>query len=290
MTGFGRGECKTEKFQFTAEVKSINHRYLDINVKMPRKIMLLEEWVRQQIKKYVQRGRVEVFIRMENIGISDAKLSVDTELAKGYYESLVLIKDTLNTRDDITTSVIGRFPDVIVSSENELDQEEILSVLESALVGALTELKKMRETEGQLLQKDTLERCDVLEKDILSVEALAADVEAEYRNKIKQKLDEFLKVYGFESDPQRVLQEAALYADRSSITEEIVRFKTHISQLRDTVISNDGLGRKMDFLLQEMNREINTIGSKSSNIDVTSYVVDLKSQLEKVREQIQNIE
>ena len=252
--------------------------------------MLLEEWVRQQIKKYVQRGRVEVFIRMENIGISDAKLSVDTELAKGYYESLVLIKDTLNTRDDITTSVIGRFPDVIVSSENELDQEEILSVLESALVGALTELKKMRETEGQLLQKDTLERCDVLEKDILSVEALAADVEAEYRNKIKQKLDEFLKVYGFESDPQRVLQEAALYADRSSITEEIVRFKTHISQLRDTVISNDGLGRKMDFLLQEMNREINTIGSKSSNIDVTSYVVDLKSQLEKVREQIQNIE
>ena len=290
MTGFGRGECKTEKFQFTVEVKSINHRYLDINVKMPRKIMLLEEWVRQQIKKYVQRGRVEVFIRMENIGISDAKLSVDTELAKGYYESLVLIKDTLNTRDDITTSVIGRFPDVIVSSENDLDQEEILSVLESALVGALTELKKMRETEGQLLQKDTLERCDVLEKDILSVEALAADVEAEYRNKIKQKLDEFLKVYGFESDPQRVLQEAVLYADRSSITEEIVRFKTHISQLRDTVISNDGLGRKMDFLLQEMNREINTIGSKSSNIDVTSYVVDLKSQLEKVREQIQNIE
>ena len=290
MTGLGRGECKTEKFQFTVEGKSINHRYLDINVKMPRKIMLLEEWVRQQIKKYVQRGRVEVFIRMENIGISDAKLSVDTELAKGYYESLVLIKDTLNTRDDITTSVIGRFPDVIVSSENDLDQEEILSVLESALVGALTELKKMRETEGQLLQKDTLERCDVLEKDILSVEALAADVEAEYRNKIKQKLDEFLKVYGFESDPQRVLQEAALYADRSSITEEIVRFKTHISQLRDTVISNDGLGRKMDFLLQEMNREINTIGSKSSNIDVTSYVVDLKSQLEKVREQIQNIE
>ncbi len=290
MTGFGRGEYKAEKFQFTVEIKSINHRYLDINVKMPRKIMLLEEWVRQQIKKYIQRGRVEVFIRMENIGISDSKLSVDTELAKGYYESLVLIKDMLDTKDDISTSTIGRFPDVIVSSENELDQDEIILVLESALINALTELKKMRETEGLLLQKDILERCDILEKDILSVEALAEDVEAEYRNKIKQKLDEFLKVYGFESDPQRVLQEAALYADRSSITEEIVRFKTHISQLRDTVVSNDGLGRKMDFLLQEMNREINTVGSKSSNIDVTSYVVDLKSQLEKVREQIQNIE
>jgi uncharacterized protein (TIGR00255 family) len=290
MTGFGRGEAKTDKIQFTVEVKSINHRYLDISIKMPRKITLLEEWVRQQIKTYVQRGRVELFIRMENIGVSDVKLSVDTGLAKSYYDSLVLIKDTLNTKDDITTSVIGRFSDVILSSEADMDQDEILKGLGEALTMALEELKKMREKEGIALQKDTLERCDSLERDILLVENMAQDVELEYRNKIKTKLDEFLKDHGFESDPQRVLQEAALYADRSSITEEIVRFKTHISQLKETVISNDGLGRKMDFLLQEMNREINTIGSKSSNIDVTSYVVDLKSQLEKVREQIQNIE
>ncbi len=290
MTGFGRGEARSDKFQFTVEAKSINHRYLDISIKMPRKIMLLEEWVRQQIKTYVQRGRVEIFIKMENIGVSDTKLSVDTGLAKSYHDSLLLIKDLLDTKDDITTSVIGRFSDVILSSEADIDQEEILKVLEEALKISLEELVKMREKEGLSLQMDTLERCDILQRDILLVENLAEDVELEYRTKIKTKLDEFLKIYGFESDPQRVLQEAALYADRSSITEEIVRFKTHISQLKETVISNEGLGRKMDFLLQEMNREINTIGSKSSNIDVTSYVVDLKSQLEKVREQIQNIE
>lgn len=291
MTGFGRGESKTEKYSFTVEIKTINHRYLDINIKLPRRISFLEEWIRQIIKKDILRGRVEVFIKMDMHGQSESKLSLDTELAKNYNDILHTIKKELDIEEKISLSTITRFPDIIKTTENEIDSDEIKNDLLSGLNSALKSLKDMRELEGRELVKDINNRLKILSGNIDIIEGLSSTVEEDYRQRLKLKMEEILKSFNVQPDEQRILQEAAIYADKSSITEEIVRFRSHILQL-ETITKNSGeaIGRKLDFLIQEMNREANTIGSKSSNIEITSKVVDIKSELEKIREQIQNIE
>lgn len=291
MTGFGRGESKTEKYSFTVEIKTINHRYLDINIKLPRRISFLEEWIRQIIKKDILRGRVEVFIKMDMHGQSESKLSLDTELAKNYNDILHTIKKELDIEEKISLSTITRFPDIIKTTENEIDSDEIKNDLFSGLNSALKSLKDMRELEGRELVKDINNRLKILSGNIDIIEGLSSTVEEDYRQRLKLKMEEILKSFNVQPDEQRILQEAAIYADKSSITEEIVRFRSHILQL-ETITKNSGeaIGRKLDFLIQEMNREANTIGSKSSNIEITSKVVDIKSELEKIREQIQNIE
>lgn len=291
MTGFGRGESKTEKYSFTVEIKTINHRYLDINIKLPRRISFLEEWIRQIIKKDILRGRVEVFIKMDMHGQSESKLSLDTELAKNYNDILHTIKKELDIEEKISLSTITRFPDIIKTTENEIDSDEIKNDLLSGLNSALKSLKDMRELEGRELVKDINNRLKILSGNIDIIEGLSSTVEEDYRQRLKLKMEEILKSFNVQPDEQRILQEAAIYADKSSITEEIVRFRSHILQL-ETITKNSGeaIGRKLDFLIQEMNREANTIGSKSSNIEITSKVVEIKSELEKIREQIQNIE
>lgn len=291
MTGFGRGESKTEKYSFTVEIKTINHRYLDINIKLPRRISFLEEWIRQIIKKDILRGRVEVFIKMDMHGQSESKLSLDTELAKNYNDILHTIKKELDIEEKISLSTITRFPDIIKTTENEIDSDEIKNELFSGLNSALKSLKDMRELEGRELVKDINNRLKILSGNIDIIEGLSSTVEEDYRQRLKLKMEEILKSFNVQPDEQRIIQEAAIYADKSSITEEIVRFRSHILQL-ETITKNSGeaIGRKLDFLIQEMNREANTIGSKSSNIEITSKVVDIKSELEKIREQIQNIE
>lgn len=291
MTGFGRGESKTEKYSFTVEIKTINHRYLDINIKLPRRISFLEEWIRQIIKKDILRGRVEVFIKMDMHGQSESKLSLDTELAKNYNDILHTIKKELGIEEKISLSTITRFPDIIKTTENEIDSDEIKNDLLSGLNSALKSLKDMRELEGRELVKDINNRLKILSGNIDIIEGLSSTVEEDYRQRLKLKMEEILKSFNVQPDEQRILQEAAIYADKSSITEEIVRFRSHILQL-ETITKNSGeaIGRKLDFLIQEMNREANTIGSKSSNIEITSKVVEIKSELEKIREQIQNIE
>jgi len=291
MTGFGRGESKTEKYSFTVEIKTINHRYLDINIKLPRRISFLEEWIRQIIKKDILRGRVEVFIKMDMHGQSESKLSLDTELAKNYNDILHTIKKELDIEEKISLSTITRFPDIIKTTENEIDSDEIKIELLSGLNSALRSLKDMRELEGRELVNDINNRLKILSGNIDIIEGLSSTVEEDYRQRLKLKMEDILKSFNVQPDEQRLLQEAAIYADKSSITEEIVRFRSHILQLEGiTQNSGEAIGRKLDFLIQEMNREANTIGSKSSNIEITSKVVDIKSELEKIREQIQNIE
>ncbi len=289
MTGYGRGEFLDEKYHFTVEAKSVNNRYLDINVKMPRKISFLEEYVRQYLKQFVSRGKLEVFIKLELSAVSDTKVGYDKMLAKGYLDALADMSDAFELRHQVSALDIAKFPDVIRLEENSLDEEEIKKALTSALDNAFSAIQKMRELEGEELKQDILSRCNILENYLEKIEVAAKDIETEYREKLLTRIQDIIDHFGLQTDEQRIIQEAAIMADKSNITEEIVRFKSHISQLRD-VMDTDSIGRKMDFILQEMNREINTIGSKSTRIEITNYVVELKSELEKIREQVQNIE
>ncbi|SHH09863.1 YicC/YloC family endoribonuclease [Tepidibacter thalassicus] len=289
MTGFGRGEYKDEKFHFIVECKSVNHKYTDISVKIPRKISFLEDKVRQLVKEYIKRGRVDLFIKFELIGESDISLNLDINLAKQYYNILNKIKEEINVIDDISVLSIAKFPDVIKMEEKEEEEEIIWNSLKNALINALLKLKDMREVEGVKLSQDIKLRCSLLQKYIEEIESLSYNVVIEYKEKLENRIKELLGDT-IDIDENRLSQEVAIYADRSNITEEIVRFKSHIKQIEKTIDLNDLIGRKIDFLIQEMNREINTIGSKSSNLRITELVVEVKSELEKIREQIQNIE
>ena len=258
MTGFGRGEVKSDNYQFLVECKTINHRYCDINMRLPRKINFLEDKARNFIKDFVKRGRVDLYVKLDLIGSEDVNLKFDDNLADQYINILKTIRDKYSLTDDISVMNVAKFPDIIKTEEKEEDEDEMWAMFKEALEIALHKLVDMREAEGKKLEEDTLKRCDILS--------------------------------GYIKDENRMAQEIAIYADKSSITEEIVRFNSHITQLKNTVVKDDSVGRKMDFLIQEMNREINTMGSKSSDINITNLVVEVKSELEKIREQIQNIE
>lgn len=289
MTGYGRGEYLDEKYHFTVEVKSVNNRYLDIGVKLPRKISYLEEFVRQYLKKYVSRGKIEIFIKLELSALSDTKVGYDVQLAKGYIDALSSMESEFGLKNPLTVLDVAKFADVIRLEENQLDEEEIKNALSAALEQALLAIKKMRETEGERLKADILNRCDILSQYVSKIEQSAEGIEQEYRNKLMSRLKDILESESYQVDEQRIVQEAAIMADKSCVTEEIVRFRSHIKQLRG-VLNEETIGRKMDFILQEMNREVNTIGSKSTRMEITNYVVELKSELEKIREQVQNIE
>lgn len=289
MTGYGRGEHADEKFYFVVEAKSINNRYLDVNIKAPKKLNYLEEYIKQQIKNYISRGKVEIFIKMELYSNSDLKVSYDRNLAQDYLDTFNQMEAELGVVNQVKVIDLARLQDVIKIEESDLDEEEIKKSLSEALNQAFFAMKKMRELEGEKLKNDILERCQILEDTLAKVEASSALIEEEYRERLTQKVNDLLESLGYQADEQRIVQEAAIMADKSSITEEIVRFKSHICQLKE-VMDTDTVGRKMDFLLQEMNREINTIGSKSSKMDITYHVVELKAELEKIREQVQNIE
>lgn len=289
MTGYGRGEFLDEKYHFTVEAKSVNNRYLDINVKMPRRISFLEEYVRQHLKQYVTRGKVEIFIKLELGSLSDTKVGYDSLIAKGYLEALDKMSDEFGLENKLSVLDIAKFPDVIRLEENALDEDELKAALTAAMEEAFAAIRRMRELEGEGLKRDILSRCDILVEYLEKIERSSQEIEIEYREKLLVRIQDVLDHFGYQADEQRIVQEAAIMADKSNITEEIVRFRSHIHQLRE-VMDTESIGRKMDFILQEMNREINTIGSKSSRIEITNYVVELKSELEKIREQVQNIE
>lgn len=290
MTGYGRGEYLDERYHFTVEAKSVNNRYLDIQVKMPRKIAYLEEYIKQSLKKYATRGKVDIFVKLELGSESDTKVSFDRELVKNYYEVLAGIEEVTGASSQVRAVDLAKFQDVIRLEEKEIDQSEIKRCLDSAMDMAFTSFRDMRRSEGEKLKEDILERCQLLEVYFEKIEKLSENIESEYQQKLMTRLSDMLKNMGQNIDDQRIVQEAAILADKANVTEEIVRFRSHIIQLKETVEGEDSVGRKMDFILQEMNREVNTIGSKSSKIEITNVVVDLKCELEKIREQIQNIE
>ena len=289
MTGFGRGEYKDDNYQFLVECKTINHKYADINIRLPRKLSFLEDKARILVKDYIKRGRVDLYIKLDLICSEDVNLKFDEELATQYVSILKQIKDKFDLVDDISVMNIAKFPDVIKTEEKEDDEDKLWSMLKVALENALLKLKEMRSEEGKKLAEDIQNRCDLLKNYIEDIEKYSYNVVIDYKEKLKNRISDMLEDPSI-IDESRLAQEVAIYADKSSITEEIVRFKSHIEQLKNTVVKNESIGRKIDFLIQEMNRETNTIGSKSSDLNITNLVVEVKSELEKIREQIQNIE
>ncbi|MDU7905067.1 MAG: YicC/YloC family endoribonuclease [Peptostreptococcaceae bacterium] len=289
MTGFGRGEYKNDNYHFIVECRTINHKYVDINVRLPRKISFLEDKIRNIVKDYVKRGRVDLYIKLDLIGSEDVNLKFDEKLASQYVNILNNIKSTFDLNDDITVMNIAKFPDIIKCEEKEEDADLLWEMLKLALEESLKNLKEMRCEEGIKLSNDIDTRCDLLKDYIEDIEKYSYNVVNEYKEKLNSRIAEILENPSL-IDENRLAQEVAIYADKCSITEEIVRFKSHITQLNKAIHKDESIGRKIDFLIQEMNRETNTIGSKSSDLNITNLVVEIKSELEKIREQIQNIE
>ena len=289
MTGFGKGDFRVDDKYFQVELKSVNHRYMDISIRLPKIFNYLEENIRNLIKSYLQRGRIEVYITYKNTGSSDVKMEIDMLLAREYLNLLLEMEKNLSIRNDITTSLIAGFPDVIKIEKREEDEGEIWQCLQGALDDALIKFVSMREKEGDKLKADMLKRLDRTDDFLMQIENRSPIIVQEYRQKLTDRIEEILSEQ-FDLDDTRIATEVALFADKSNITEEIVRLHSHIEQFTKILEENDAVGRKLDFLLQEMNREINTIGSKANDLIIANLVINIKSELEKMREQVQNIE
>lgn len=289
MTGYGRGEYASEFFKFKIEIKAVNHRYNDIVVKMPRHIAYLEESVKKVIKDKISRGKVDVYINLEYINESAMDVNVDIPLAKSYKIALENLIGELNLDDSIRLNNILSMPEVIRTERKELDEDQVWICLKEGLSIALNNIMDMREKEGLELKLDILSKIDSIESFVLEIETRSPLVVLEYKDKLMDRIRDLLDE-SIVLDMDRINSEVAFFADRCSINEEIVRLKSHTKQFRTILDQGNSVGRKLDFLIQEMNREINTIGSKANDIIISNYVVELKSELEKIREQIQNIE
>jgi len=289
MTGFGRSENTDGVHNFTIEVKTLNHRYNDIIIKMPKHINYVEENVKKVIREKINRGRVEVYISLEYEDDRNIDVRVNVPLARAYKKALDEMTNELFPDESVNIEHIIKMPDIVKAERLEDDENEIWLCLEKALEEALDNVFEMRTREGYELSKDIRERTLKIKKMIESIEKRAPIVVLEYKEKLKERVEELLD-NEYKLDESKLANEVAFYADKSNITEEIVRLYSHINQLLECLDSIEPVGRKLDFLIQEMNREINTIGSKSSDIEIGKTVVEVKSELEKVREQIQNVE
>jgi uncharacterized protein (TIGR00255 family) len=288
MTGFGRGEFRTGETSITVEIRSVNHRYNDISIKMPKSLSFLDERVRQYVQSRISRGRVDVFISYELSEVRDPEVKVNYDLAHSYYNALTQLKEKAGIEDRIPFSLVATFPDVIVAKQRELDEEELWKQLLDALVNAMDILVQMRRQEGGNHKKDILDKLQKMNDRVLDIEKRAGFIVEEYREKLEKRIEELSR--GIDLDRDRIYQEVIIFADKSNIDEEIVRLKSHISQMHNILDEGGTIGRKLDFLVQEMHREINTIGSKANDLHISKSVIDIKAQLEKMREQIQNIE
>jgi uncharacterized protein (TIGR00255 family) len=288
MTGFGRGEFAQGGKEFTVEIKTVNHRYSDVFIKMPRQMGFLEDKVRELVSKGISRGKIDVFITYYNYSDDSKSVIFDEVLAKTYISAVEALRDKFALSDDISVSLIAKFPDVLKVEQNEEDEELLWSILKIAVKNALSSLVKMRENEGEGLKNVLLDRASYIEGIISEISQRAPEVPKEYKNKLETRIKELLDQQTI--DENRIAMEVAVFADRCSIDEELVRLASHIGQMREALLIDQPVGRKLDFLIQEMNREINTIGSKANDLTITRNVVEIKSEIEKVREQIQNIE
>lgn len=288
MTGYGRGEYKNGGIELTVEVKTVNNRYLDASIKAPRILAAHEETVRTILREKLTRGHADIFVSLSDKREREKTLYLDEEAAKSYVAAATRVKNLFpEIQDDISVSGVLRYPDVIKSEEVAAADEEVLTALKSALSAALEKLNAMREVEGKKLEEDMLSRMKTIEKLVADVEKRAPLVAQNYREKLEAKMKKILE--GVEVDEGRLLTEAALFADKSNIDEELTRLHSHISQFRE-ICREKLVGRKLDFLVQEFNRETNTICSKSNDLEITRLGLALKNEIEKVREQVQNVE
>ncbi len=287
MTGFGRGEASQDNITFSVDIKTVNHRYSDIAVRMPRIVSALEEKVREYISTKLNRGKIDVYINYDSFG-QDTKVKLDINLAAAYVEALQTLKSQFGVKDDITLSLLTRFSDVLKLDTEEKDLDFLWGILKNALEQAVDGLLEMRSREGERLRTDMMNKLDSIKATVDEISAKSATLVDEYKNKLYEKIKELAK--DIQLDENRLLTEVAIFADKATIDEEIVRLGSHIQEFKKTLSMQVPIGKKLDFIVQEMNREINTIGSKCSDLSVVNSVIEVKSVIEKIREQVQNIE
>lgn len=288
MTGFGRFEIQDADKRFTVEIKSVNHRYLDFNIKMPKKLSFFENAIRTTLKDYMQRGKIDVFITYEDFTQGRGSLQFNEELARQYLEYFNQMADSFQLENDVTVSRLARFPEVLTMEEQSVDEKELWCLLEKALREASKQFAASRNLEGENLRTDLIAKLDHMLTNVEAVEVRSPQILAEYREKLEQKMTELLQ--DTQIDESRIASEVILFADKICTDEETVRLRSHIEHMKRVLLDGDGIGRKLDFIAQEMNREANTILSKANDLETSNIAIELKTDIEKVREQIQNIE
>ena len=288
MTGYGSAKGTVEGLEITVELKSVNNRYLDTSVRLPRSFLFAEEAIKSEVQSHISRGKVDVFISVDSSAAGDMTVKVNEPLLRGYIEAIRHISEEYSLANDMTALSVSRFPDVLSVEKKDLDAEAISAGICAIAEEALRDVDAMRQREGAKLRDDVLSRLETIDRLVSAVETEAPKTVAEYRKRLEQKMQEVLGATGI--DENRILAEAAIFADHIAVDEETVRLRSHMSQLTTMINGNSPTGRKIDFLIQEFNREANTIGSKCQNSQIAHVVVDLKSEIEKIREQIQNIE
>lgn len=288
MTGYGSAKGSVEGQEITVELKSVNNRYLDCSVRLPRNFLFAEDTVKQAVSVGVSRGKVDVFVSAQASQDSGTVVSVNEELARGYRDAVARIAETLGLESGLNAFSLARFPDVLTVERRELDKDKAAAALSEITAKAVEEFNAMREREGERLRRDMLGKLETIEGLVSVVEERSPQTVKEYRERLEARLRDILADRSL--DEQRVITEAAIFADRTAVDEETVRLRSHIAQFRTMLEEGSPIGRKMDFLVQEFNRESNTIGSKCSDASLAKVVVDLKSEIEKIREQLQNVE
>lgn len=288
MTGYGKGQTAHNGRQVTIEVKAVNHRFLDLNLKLPKGFLFLDDLIRKTLSKVISRGHLDVYVTYDNQSEDKGSYICNNQLGKDFYFLGELLSREIGIENDLTISSIMKAPDVLERVMPEENEEELKNLVVLSLASALTSFEEMRIAEGDEIKKDLALKLDILKKMRDEIESLSPKVTVDYKEKLTARISEYLAMP--ELDEQRIATEVALFADRSAIDEELTRLKSHFKQFDDLLVSEDPVGRKLDFLLQEINRETNTIGSKANFIEITNLVLKMKNEIEKIREQVQNIE
>ncbi len=288
MTGYGRGQATVDGTDILVEIKSVNNRYYDFSARLPRMYGYLEEKLKTFMNGSISRGKIEVSVSIYNSGSKSEEISINLDVANGYINALREANESLGLTDDITLSHVSRFPEVFIVKKIIEDEESVWNNIKPVAEEAVAKFVAMRETEGEKMKEDLSSRLDFILSKVEEVEKISPTTTENYRNRLYQKLKDILSDNNI--DEQRILTEAAIFSEKVAVDEETVRLRSHISQFRELLETDEPVGRKLDFLVQEMNRESNTIGSKAQDIAITKIVVDVKSEIEKIREQIQNIE
>lgn len=288
MTGFGRGIAEDEKRSFRVEMKAVNHRYLDLNLRMPKSLMSLEEKIKKIISSSISRGKIDIFITYDNFAKEDQEVLYNEELARQYVEAIKKMADEFSLEDKPTASLLSTFPDILYTKEKEENIEEVWNLLELALQKSVESMVQMKIREGEALKKDLLEKRKTIDQYMMMIKEKDQVVIPKYKERLQERINVLLE--NVPVDENRLALEIAIYTDKASIDEEITRLDSHMDQMIKILEENEPVGRKLDFLAQEMNREANTIASKSVDIEITNTILLIKNEIEKIREQMQNIE
>lgn len=288
MTGFGRCELNDEKRKITVEMKSVNHRYLDVNMKMPKKLNFFEAAIRNELKNYIQRGKIDLFITFEEFGENTVSVKYNRDIASEYLKYLKEMAEEFHLDNDIRVSALSRYPEVFTMEEQTPDEEEIWKLLKKVLDTAAESFVETRTIEGENLRSDLCQKLDGMLEHVSFIEERSPQILVEYKTRLREKVEDLLQ--DTKVDENRLLTEVTLFADKVCVDEELVRLRSHIEATRSALCEGESVGRKLDFIAQEMNREANTILSKTTDLEISNHAIELKTEIEKVREQIQNIE